>query len=279
MNSSNMSKGRKRLFNPGQGNRNRPNKQNGTSTVSRKRFNKSKRARMAAKKRNIFSGDIIKRNRLAANERNIINIQNSVSIVNFSIANCNEVLKQIKEKNDRSTRSFAVQLSDQLHRYEDLKKRRLIHLTAAMGYTGEKRLPRKRSNSIRMNEHFKCKIKKYGCRNRKSRLPANVSLNLDVLQEDVTQLLTADECQVQGLEVIELSDYDSETNEGETYAVEDGNSKRTARKKHIIRGKGARGNNITELYDEDDIFIDRDSHRSKYQFAIDLKFKDKYAGE
>ena len=274
-----MSKGRKRLFNPGQGNRNRSNTQNGTSTVSRKRFNKSKRARMSAKKRNIFSGDIIKRNRLAANERNIINIQNSVSIVNFTIANCNEVLKQIEENNDRSTRSFAEQLRGQLHRYEDLKKRRLIHLTAAMGYTGEKRLPRKRSNSIRMNEHFKRMIKINGRQNRKSRLPANVSLNLDVLQEEVTQLLTADERQVQGLEAIELSDYDSETNEGETYAVEDDNTKRGARKKRRIRGKGARGNNITEMYDEDDIFIDRDNHRSKYQFAIDLKFKDKHAGE
>ena len=34
-----------------------------------------------------------------------------------------------------------------------------------------------------------------------------------------------------------------------------------------------------EMYDEDDIFIDGDSYRSKYQFAIDLKFKDKHTGE
>ena len=91
--------------------------------------------------------------------------------------------------------------------------------------------------------------------------------------------MTADECQVQGLEAIELSDYDSETNEGETYALEDANSRRRGRKKRIIRGKGARGNNIMEMYDEDDIFIDGDSYRSKYQFAIDLKFKDNLTGE
>lgn len=274
-----MSKHRKRVRNPGQ--RNRPQHDVNASQLnqSKARYNRSKKVRKALmKKKRIFSPGFVISNRITLNENRIQEIQNSVSAVNFTIANCKEILSGI-DGNDRSLRSFSSQLRNEVIRYEDLRKRRLGHLRAAMDYDGSKRLPRKRRLSLRMNEVFKRKIKVNCRRSRKSRMATCGSLNIEDLQGEATRLMADDECQVQGLEEIELSDYDSEKNEGETYELEVPNSRSRRRRKRNTKGKGARGHNIMEMYDEDDIFLDSQSYATKYQFAIDLKFKDKVTGK
>ena len=274
-----MSKGRKKLTNPGQRNRFKlVEKKRLPSEIFRGRCNKSKRARVHYRKKYIFTGDVINRSRVEENERRIIEIQNSVSTVNFSIANCNEILSEINGK-DRSMRSFADHLRKEIVRYKSLKKRRLQHLYSAMNYTGRRRLPRKRTDSLRINEAFKRRIKLRRRQDRTTRIDLGFSLNINDLQEQVTKLMADDERCVQGLDEIELSDFDDETNEGGNYKLEVMSKRGRRRRNRTIKGKGARGNNVTEMYDEDDIFLEYDNYQSRYQFALDLKFKDRNIGE
>ena len=123
-----------------------------------------------------------------------------------------------------------------------------------------------------MNTAFKDRIKINSLWNRSSRRCVSTTLNVDNIQTSDTNMMIEDEHRVQGMDVIVLGDYDKDSNDGDTFVLELTREKKSRRS---VKGKGARGNNVVNMYDEEDIFHDFENESMRYQFAFDLKFKDK----
>ena len=265
-----MSKGRRRLFNPGK---------NARIKMATKPHNPSARYRSVQKKTlSQMKTRDIHLHRQMLNMTRLEDIQNALSAVNFTIANCNEIIADIKANGDRTSRAFGKQLERELITYEHLRVRHSNHLQVVIGYDSSSRIPRKRKNNDYMNYCFRQRVKDNCRRNRITRSDPTISLNIDTIQASDTKAMMENEREVQGMESIKLNDYDKDVNEGDTFQLESLSARKRRRKKNI-KGKGARGNNIIETFDEEDVFHDWENQATRYQFAFDLKIRDKNTGE
>ena len=261
-----MSKGRRRPFNPGKSSRNK---------LACKSTNPSRKQRLVRKKwlSQLTLSDI-RLKRQMRNMSRLEDVQNALSSTNFAIANCKEIIAGIQMNGDRTSRAFGVELEKDLIRYHSLKERHSIHLKAIMGYGCNSRIPRMRGSSTRMNELFKRRMKKNLRQKRSTRMDSNMSLNVDDIQASDTKLMMENERDVQGLESIVMAEYDNQNTEGESFELE--TLKRRKRKRKAA-ANGARGMNVVETFDWDDVFNDCDVKPTRYQFAFDLKGKDKHS--
>jgi len=146
-----------------------------------------------------------------------------------------------------------------------------------------KKLPRKRRCSRSYVLRHIAEMKKYQLA-REARSPATQSLNEDDLCHSVISILDENEMETQGLDVIELDDYDKESNEGESYCLEEdllsqGFKGKRKRRKNSRSANGKRGNKSFVLSGSDDFELEAPLHDNKYQFCYDLQSRDMNPGK
>ncbi len=213
--------------------------------------------------------------RLKKNQVRLNDIERRIKDSTASIDNAKALIECL-DKSDRSTRRLADGLmkdviNEESHKSIQLIKQKNIYL----GYDGQHRIGRRSRNNIITNSKFNVNIKRNNRKKRPKRIDDSFSLCVDVLQERHTNMMIMDECDNQGLEAIELGDYDNEKNEGEVYVLEELVNGKRRRRRRKFRANGARGNNVIEAYDEEDIYLESNYTNNRYPFAEDLKRKDK----
>ena len=213
--------------------------------------------------------------RLKKNQLRLKDIGGRINDSKLSIDNAEALIASL-DKSDRSTRRLADGLmkdviNEEAHKSIHLSKQENIFLQ----FDGHHRIGRPSRNNVITNTKFNVNIKRKNRKKRPKRIDDSFSLCVDVLQESHTKIMIMDECDNQGMEAIDLGDYDKEKNEGDVYVLEEHVIGKRRRRHRKFRANGARGNNVIEAFDEDDIYLESNYTSTRYPFAEDLKRKDK----
>ena len=194
-----------------------------------------------------------------------------------------DALAKARSRLNRSRRTCNTILENVCQYLQTICYRKMRTLNATKLLDPSKKLPRKRYCSKSYVSRHVAGMKKYQLA-REARAPVTQSLNEEDLCRSVISILDENEMETQGLDLIELDDYDKESNEGESYCLEtdllsQGLKGKRKRRKNRRSANGKRGNKSFVLSGSDDFEVEDPLHDNKYQFCYDLQSRDKNPGK